>query len=170
MWWRSLLIYISLALYISSSYVNFLCLSTFFVLSVTFRLYQLFTHWIRRYEIHCFGSPPNKIPVKCPTCWIPTHVGVPGNEYANSLVCGQLLSEAVLFPWYIPTLTFTYLSLSSYTSGGKTCGWLLKLINFVPWSLSWPPGTSSPITIWRERALVCLQLGHTRITHSFLMV
>ena len=102
-------------------------------------------------------------------CWIPSHVGIPGNEQVDSLARTASLSGRPSSPnlpvsdYYPPFKSFLYdrwQSFWSHLTGNK-----LRTVKPTvhPWS-----NPHHKNRRW-ETVLARLRLGHTRLTHSYLM-
>ena len=103
-------------------------------------------------------------------CWVPSHVGAPGNEAADSLQQSSLGLANI----YCPQLTMTdvKISIKSRASQKWANEWAetprrnkLRMITDTTRPL---PHLHSTNRHW-ERSLVRLRLGHCRFSHGYLM-
>lgn len=117
-------------------------------------------------EIQCLIKNLNK-PVHL--CWVPSHVGVEGNEMADTHA-GDVVGNSDIQLCKIPRLDFKCHIKQVCTNAWKT-EWRDTINNKyreISEFITPPIGSSSPDREW-ERALTRLRIGHSKLTHGFLM-
>ena len=125
------------------------------------------------YFLTCFENPQiQKLLEKChellaykeiALCWIPSHIGIQGNEMVDKQAKTSLSLEPTSLQ--IPFSNLSHLSINISWKNGKLHGITALVINFL---------TSNQLLVVRnirreEVVLARLRLGHTRVTHSYLL-
>lgn len=101
-------------------------------------------------------------------CWIPSHIGIPGNEKADKAAKSALTSD--ILPLKVPYTDFRheinlFIKSSWQTSWNNDAYNKLRVIK--PVLGEWFPTYRT--TRHEEVVITRLRIGHTRLTHSYLL-
>ena len=100
-------------------------------------------------------------------CWIPSHIGISGNEQADALAKSALHRPEVIFP--LPQSDLRY-CVSTYFAGLWQSVWITNVSNKL---LEVQPVIQRhfvPLRSRRDDVVLCrARIGHTYYTHSFLL-
>ena len=102
-------------------------------------------------------------------CWVPSHVGVDGNEQADRLARASTSSEAISH-WTVSRGDLRTAVKATAKRQWKESWRSLQdnKLREITDSISTLPNSSCPNRMW-ERALVRLRSGHSRLTHGHIM-